>query len=60
MDKVVSLDGLIFGKPRDEQDAFEMLMRLQNNTHQVYTGLTTLHARSGEYKVFYQVTHVQM
>ncbi|KPL19752.1 MAG: hypothetical protein AMJ92_01885 [candidate division Zixibacteria bacterium SM23_81] len=41
-DTVVVLDGHILGKPSDVQEAIEMLRRLSNRTHQVYTGLTLI------------------
>lgn len=37
-DTIVALDGEILGKPKDEEDAVRMLMRLQGRKHQVYTG----------------------
>lgn len=39
-DTVVALNGVIFGKPSDEEDAFRMLSALSGQTHQVYTGVT--------------------
>lgn len=42
-DTVVSLNGVIMGKPKDEKDAERMLTALQNNTHQVYTGVTLIY-----------------
>lgn len=39
-DTIVACDGKILGKPKDRQDAFDMLMMLQGRTHQVYTGVT--------------------
>lgn len=39
-DTIVALDGEVLGKPKDEQDAYRMLSRLQGNIHQVYTGVT--------------------
>lgn len=41
-DTLVSIDGRILGKPEDEKKAEEMLMLLQGNTHQVYTGVTLI------------------
>lgn len=38
-DTVVLADGLIFGKPRNTEEAFGMLKQLQGNVHQVLTGL---------------------
>ena len=37
-DTVVELDGEILGKPRDRDDAREMLLRLAERVHGVYTG----------------------
>lgn len=37
-DTVVILDGVILGKPKDEDDAFSMLRRLSGKTHTVITG----------------------
>lgn len=37
-DTVVCLENKILGKPKTEQQAFEMLESLSNKTHQVYTG----------------------
>ena len=38
-DTVVSVDGLVLGKPRDEADARRMLRLLQGRTHTVFTGV---------------------
>lgn len=39
-DTVVILDNHIYGKPKDEEDAINMLMELQGKTHTVATGVT--------------------
>ena len=39
-DTIVWLDGQMLGKPHDEEEAIEMLKRLRNKTHQVYTAVT--------------------
>ena len=41
-DTVVVLDEQILGKPKDEADAFCMLMSLQGRAHQVFTGVAML------------------
>lgn len=41
-DTIVVLDGKIFGKPKDEADAFNMLRELKGKTHSVLTGLTVI------------------
>ena len=38
-DTVVSLEGEIFGKPKDEKDAFRMLRLLSGKEHEVFTGV---------------------
>lgn len=38
-DTVVILDGKIYGKPKDETDAVDMLMELQGRTHTVASGV---------------------
>ena len=39
-DTMVFLDGLRLGKPRSEQEAYDMLRALSGRTHQVCTGVT--------------------
>ncbi len=41
-DTIVVCDGIVLGKPRDEQDAFRMLSMLSGRAHQVMTGVTVL------------------
>lgn len=41
-DTVVSLDGEVFGKPKDERDARRMLCELSGKTHKVITGVTVM------------------
>lgn len=38
-DTVVDLDGEVLGKPKDKQDAVNMLTRLSGRTHKVHTGV---------------------
>ena len=42
-DTVVVLDGKILGKPKKEEEAFQMLTALQGRSHQVYTGVAMLY-----------------
>ena len=58
-DTVVSVDGKILGKPRDEQDAFDMIKQLQGRTHQVYTGVSVVKSK-GEINTFYECTGVTL
>ena len=47
-DTVVSADGLILGKPADEEDAARMLKLLSGRKHTVCTGVTLLSAAGGK------------
>ena len=38
-DTIVLIDGVVFGKPRDDADALRMLQTLSGRTHRVLTGL---------------------
>jgi septum formation protein len=44
-DTVVAVDGDVLGKPRDEQDAVAMLMRLAGREHEVSTGIAVYHGQ---------------
>ena len=41
-DTIVVVTGQVLEKPEDETEAFEMIGKLQNNVHQVYTGVALL------------------
>ena len=41
-DTIVVKDGEVLGKPKDEQDAFRMLKLLDDDRHEVYTGVCIL------------------
>lgn len=41
-DTIVALEGRIMGKPKNREQAVEMLDALQGNTHEVYTGVTLI------------------
>jgi septum formation protein len=57
-DTLVYLDGTLFGKPTSLEDAYEMLQRLQGQTHQVVTAICLLHLRERRQKVFAEITAV--
>ncbi|MBQ7944256.1 MAG: septum formation protein Maf [Lachnospiraceae bacterium] len=61
-DTIVALGTQIMGKPKDEADAVRMLSALQNNTHQVYTGVTLIVLGLGDRRVirFHEKTDVMM
>lgn len=58
-DTVVAFDNRILGKPKDEEDAFEMLSALSGRTHQVYTGVTIID-EAGNVNTFSECTDVEM
>lgn len=62
-DTVVSIEGEILGKPKDEEDAVRMLGLLSGKEHQVYTGVTMIwineEGKMEEYS-FYVCTGVLM
>ena len=55
-DTVVILDGEIFGKPSNADDAYNMLQKLSGKTHQVITGVCLL--TKNEQRVFRVKTDV--
>ena len=55
-DTVVVIDGRIIGKPKDKEDAFNILKGLSGKTHEVYTGFTIF--GNGKSKTDYEVTKV--
>lgn len=55
-DSVVSIDGMILGKPGDDEEAKAMLRRLSGRTHEIFTGVCLLSA--DRKKVFHSVTQV--
>lgn len=56
-DSVVAIDGMILGKPEDDDAARAMLRRLSGRTHEIYTGVCLL--AGGKEEVFHQVTGVR-
>jgi septum formation protein len=46
-DTVVTLEGVVLGKPRDREDAVEMLLRLAGREHDVVSGLALARPRTG-------------
>lgn len=65
-DTIVYRDGKIFGKPKDEHEAYSFLHELQGNWHSVFTGMTLRH-KGKEFQeveetkvLFNQLTEQQM
>jgi septum formation protein len=46
-DTIISVDGEIYGKPRDRDDAQRMLQKLRGREHQVVTGVALYCGRTG-------------
>jgi len=59
-DTVVSLSGQVFGKPADRDDARTILSALSGTTHDVITGVTLLHASTGDRLIQHDITAVTM
>ncbi|MBI5774407.1 MAG: septum formation protein Maf [Verrucomicrobia bacterium] len=58
-DTLVTLDGELFGKPRDLTDAARMLRKLAGRTHQVVTGVCLIHLRTRRCRIFFERTDVK-
>lgn len=53
-DTVVSYNGLVLGKPKNEDDAADMLKMLSGKTHSVFTGYTILRTTDNKIKTDYE------
>lgn len=62
-DTIVYYDGEMMGKPESQEDAFEMLNKIQGNTHSVFTGVTMIYTGEDgikDCKSFFEETKVTM
>lgn len=61
-DTIVAYGEEIMGKPKDEEMAKEMLRKLQDGSHQVYTGVTLIimTAENRQVVTFHEKTDVEM
>jgi septum formation protein len=50
-DTIVYHNGKILGKPKDEQDAYNMLKNLSGSSHKVYSGIAVINTASNEIKM---------
>jgi septum formation protein len=57
-DTIVVLQKKILGKPKDEEDAYQMLKTLSGVTHQVFTGVTLV--TEGKSETFFSESKVTM
>ena len=51
-DTLVVKDGKLFGKPKDREDAINMINAIKNDKHQVITSVAILVQKDGEYKEY--------
>ena len=51
-DTLVVKDGKLFGKPKDKEDAINMIKAIKNDKHQVITSIAILVQKDGEYKEY--------
>ena len=51
-DTMIIKDGILYGKPKDKEDAIRMLKLLKNTMHKAITSLCVLVEKNGEYKVY--------
>jgi septum formation protein len=58
-DTLVYRDRLLFGKPLNLEEAYQMLEQLQGRTHQVITAVCLLHLRRHRQKIFSETTAVR-
>ena len=54
-DTIVVKDGKIYGKPKDYEDAMQMLTSLKNTKHEVMTGLCIIIEKEGEIQEYLDV-----
>jgi septum formation protein len=58
-DTIVYLEG-IMGKPKNREEAFEMLLKLAGREHQVFSGLSIINTATGESVTEHESTRVKM
>ena len=56
---MVVLGTVLYGKPRDRQDAARMLGELEGRTHQVVTGICLIHLRDHRERLLAERTDVR-
>jgi septum formation protein len=58
-DTIVVLDNEILGKPKNEEEAFDMLNKLSNRKHQVITGMSIINLEQNKKIVDYAISDVK-
>lgn len=59
-DTIVVLNGEVMGKPRDAEEAEQMLRQLAGQVHEVYTGVTCIRQSDAKTVTSHRVTKVRM
>ena len=57
-DTIVALDNEVLGKPKDQNEAYQMIKRLSNNTHKVITGISLINLKENKIIKDYVVSFV--
>jgi septum formation protein len=59
-DTIVAVEGRVLGKPRNAEEAVDMLSLLAGREHEVFTGVCCIGVQGGETVVSHRVTKVRM
>lgn len=65
-DTIVAIDNTILGKPKDKDEAFQMIKSIEGRIHQVYTGVAIIETSAiptlppSELAVFFDATDVEV
>ena len=59
VDTIVTINNKILGKPKDKEDAFNMLSELSGNVHKVYSGIAIINTKTNEIMQDFLCTEVK-
>ncbi len=59
VDTIVTINNKILGKPKDKEDAFNMLSELSGNIHKVYSGIAIINTKTNEIMQDFLCTEVK-
>ena len=61
-DTIVFYNNKVYGKPKTEENAYQMLLELQGKTHKVITGISVLIEKNRKYKEYkdYDISEVYL